>query len=124
MQPLDHPGVTGSYAAAIMVGAVIILGYVVLSDLRGRMLVHMANFGSLLLLLQVLFMRFNVVIGGQLISKSERGFVDFHFEVFTKEGVLTAAVLLAAPFVAYYVISRFIPIFEEPAAAAKADPIH
>ena len=98
----------------------LVLGYVVLSDLRGRMLVHMANFGSLLLLIQVLVMRFNVVVGGQLISKSERGFVDLHFEIFTKEGILTAVLLLAAPFVAYYVISRFIPIFEEPAAAAKA----
>ena len=91
-----------------------VLGYVVLSKISGRMMVHMANFGSLLLLLQVLVMRFNVVVGGQLISKSERGFVDFHFEFFAKEGLLTAAVLLAAPFVTYYVISLFIPIFEDP----------
>ena len=91
-----------------------ILGYVVLSSISGRRMIHLANFGSLLLLLQVLVMRFNVVVGGQLISKSERGFVDYHFEFFTKEGILTAAILLAAPIVTYYVISRFIPIFDEP----------
>jgi len=28
---------------------------------------------------------------------------------------VTAAVILAAPFVVYYVISRFIPIFDDPA---------
>jgi len=54
------------------------------------------------------------VVGGQLISKSERGFVDFHWEFFAKEGIFTAAALLAAPIVAYYVVSRFIPIFDEP----------
>jgi predicted membrane protein len=60
-------------------------------------------------------MRYNVVIGGQLISKSGRGFVDFHWEFFGKEGVLTALIILAAPFVVYYVLSRFLPIFEETA---------
>jgi Ni/Fe-hydrogenase subunit HybB-like protein len=93
----------------------LILGYVVLSSVKGRLMLYLSNIGAALLLTQVLFMRFNVVVGGQLISKSERGFVDYHFEIFEKEGLLTAAVLLAAPLVAYYVISRFIPVFEEPA---------
>ncbi len=65
-------------------------------------------------------MRFNVVIGGQLISKSGRGFSDFHWELFGKEGVLTALVLLSAPFIAYYVISRFLPVFEEPVAHVRS----
>jgi hypothetical protein len=97
----------------------LVLGYVVLSDIRGRMMIHMASFASLLLLIQVLVMRFNVVVGGQLISKSERGFVEFQWEFFAKEGIVTAAALLSAPLVAYYVISRFIPIFEDPAAETK-----
>jgi predicted membrane protein len=90
----------------------VILGYAVLSRLQGRMLVHVSVFGSILLMLQVLVMRFNVVVGGQLISKSERGFVDYDWELLGKEGPLTAFVLLAAPFVTYYIISRFIPILE------------
>jgi Ni/Fe-hydrogenase subunit HybB-like protein len=98
----------------------ILLGYTVLSNIRGKKLLYLANIGSLLLVLQVLVMRFNVVIGGQLISKSRRGFVDFDWVVFGKEGVLTAILLLSAPFVAYYVISRFIPIFGEPGRHAKA----
>lgn len=97
----------------------LVLGYVVLSDIQGRMMIHMANFGSLLLVLQVLVMRYNVVVGGQLISKSERGFVDFHWEVFAKEGMLTAAILLAAPFITYYVISRFIPILDHSTPVAE-----
>jgi hypothetical protein len=79
---------------------------------NGRFMLFLINVGSFMLLMQVLFMRFNVVIGGQLVSKSARGFVDFHWDVFGKEGVLVAAILLVAPFITYYVISRFIPVFE------------
>ncbi len=93
---------------------VVLLGVAVLTNLREKIMLYMINLGAFLLVLQVLVMRFNVVIGGQMISKSGRGFVEFHWEFFGKEGVLTAMVILAAPFVTYYVISRFIPIFDEP----------
>ena len=94
---------------------IILLGYAVIQRGGGRVMLYMVNISSFCLLLQVLFMRFNVVIGGQLISKSARGFVDFHWEILGKEGILIAALILAAPFITYYIISRFIPIFEEPA---------
>ena len=93
----------------------LLMAYVVLSSIQGKRMLYLANLGAFLLLLQVLFMRFNVVIGGQLISKSERGFVDFHWELVGRDGVLVAVAIFAAPFVAYYVISRLIPIFDEPA---------
>jgi predicted membrane protein len=73
----------------------------------------MINLAALCVVLQVIVMRFNVVIGGQMISKSERGFVDFHFEWFTREGVIMAAIILCAPFVTYYVISRWLPVFSD-----------
>lgn len=97
----------------------VLLGVVALFKLRDNIMLYLSNIGAFLLVLQVLFMRFNVVIGGQLISKSGRGFVDFHWEFLGKEGVLTAVILLAAPFVTYYVISRFIPIFDNPLHQAK-----
>ena len=55
-------------------------------------------------------MRYNVVIGGQMISKSDRGFVDFHFELLGKEGGLMAAVILILPFIFYALLNRFMPI--------------
>jgi Ni/Fe-hydrogenase subunit HybB-like protein len=91
----------------------VVLGYVVLVDPPPKAFLVLANFSCLLIVLQVLFMRFNVVIGGQLISKSNRGFSEFHFEWFAKEGVLLSLVVLAAPFVTYYLISRVVPIFED-----------
>jgi predicted membrane protein len=90
----------------------LVLGYVVLSNVKGKVMMMLSALGSLALVLQVLAMRFNVVVGGQLISKSERGFVDYHWEFFAKEGILTALVILAAPFVTYAIINLFIPILE------------
>lgn len=91
----------------------LILSYVVLSKSWGKPLLYLSNLASLLIVLQVLFMRYNVVIGGQMISKSERGFAQFHFEILAKEGVLPALIILSGPFVAYYIISKVIPIFDD-----------
>ncbi|MDH3281665.1 MAG: polysulfide reductase NrfD [Gammaproteobacteria bacterium] len=99
----------------------LVLGYAVLSNVSGKQLLYLANIASLLIALQVLLMRFNVVIGGQLISKSGRGFSEFHFEWFAREGVLMAAVILVAPFVAYWFIQRLLPIFDnQPVAGGGA----
>jgi uncharacterized membrane protein YdjX (TVP38/TMEM64 family) len=63
-------------------------------------------------------MRYNVVIGGQMISKSDRGYVDFHFEWFAKEGLVPSIIILSAPFITYFIISRFLPIFSDDALSA------
>jgi Ni/Fe-hydrogenase subunit HybB-like protein len=70
---------------------------------------------SFLLLLQVFSMRWNVVIGGQLLSKSFRGLRSaYQPHLFEKEGILTAVVLFIVPFVLLYVFDRVLPI-EPPA---------
>jgi len=112
--PLFETFVVGQMALTSVL-PIFLLGYVALSNVSGKKLLYVSNVGSLLLLAQVLLMRFNVVIGGQLISKSGRGFVDYEWEFLGREGLLVALGIFVAPFVAYYVISRFIPIFEDPA---------
>lgn len=97
----------------------ILLGIVVLANLKNRIMYFLSLLSSLLLVLQVLFMRFNVVIGGQLISNSDRGFVDFHFNFIAKEGVLTSIAIMIMPFITYYLITRFIPVFDKTASAEE-----
>jgi predicted membrane protein len=70
---------------------------------------------SLMLLLQVLFMRWNVVIGGQLMSKSARGYTEFHPEWFDKEGILAVIIVMAIPFVILFVLSRIFPFWADEA---------
>ena len=54
---------------------------------------------GLMVLLGVLFMRWNVVIGGQLFSKSFLGFTSFKLGMIGAEGYLMAAFWLILPFI-------------------------
>ncbi len=121
--PLLTGKLLGSYAIGQMTIfsgiPLLLLGYVVLFDVPDRRFVKIANFAALCIVIQVLLMRFNVVIGGQMISKSDRGYVDFHFEWLAREGVIPALMILAAPFVNYWIVSRFLPIFKDDAISSS-----
>jgi len=66
---------------------------------------------SAMLLAQVLLMRWNVVIGGQLISKSMRGFTSYFPGIWDKEGIITAGVLITLPFIILYFFHRVVSLF-------------
>ena len=68
---------------------------------------------SLMILFQVLLMRWNVVIGGQLMSKSERGAVYFHPEWFAKEGILVAIIIMVLPLAILFLLNRILPFWQE-----------
>ena len=53
---------------------------------------------GLLVLVGIFFMRWNVVIGGQLFSKSFHGFTSFKLGLVGTEGLFMAIVWLTAPF--------------------------
>jgi predicted membrane protein len=61
-----------------------------------------------LILLGVMAMRWNVVIGGQLFSKSLRGFMSYKMEFAGLEGWLMSGLLLALPFI---ILTVFIKLF-------------
>jgi len=62
---------------------------------------------AVLILMGVLSMRWNVVIGGQLFSKSLRGLLSFKFEPTGNEGWIVSVVLLLLPFAVLAVLLRF-----------------
>ena len=63
---------------------------------------------SVLILLGVLAMRWNVVIGGQLFSKTLRGVMSYKMEFAGLEGWLMGAILMALPFV---ILTVFVKLF-------------
>jgi predicted membrane protein len=84
---------------------------------------------GLLLLVQVAAMRWNVIMGGQMFSKSFRGFLTLHVDVVGREGLLAVGLLLAAPFVTLLVFSRILPLWGSVATFPKrwlleAPPAH
>jgi hypothetical protein len=77
-------------------------------------------FSALLVQLGIFSTRWNVVIGGQLFSKSLRGLTTYKLEVFGLDGLLTASVLLILPFIILIVLSRILPPWLEASHNIKA----
>jgi Ni/Fe-hydrogenase subunit HybB-like protein len=91
----------------------LVLGWLCLTKLKESVFKFFAAAVSFILLLQVLLMRWNVVIGGQLMSKSTRGYTEFHPEWLDKEGIFTVIVLMMLPFIVLYIMSRIFPLWLE-----------
>lgn len=74
---------------------------------------------SVLALIGIFAMRWNVVIGGQMFSKSYRGFTDWKLSIIGGEGILVALVIFLLPFGALAVLSYFLPPFEGEKSTAE-----
>ncbi len=68
---------------------------------------------ALLVQLGIFTTRWNVVIGGQLFSKSFRGLTAYKIGLGGSEGLLVSIALLILPFVILYVLVRLFPPWEE-----------
>ncbi|MBI2437601.1 MAG: polysulfide reductase NrfD [Lentisphaerae bacterium] len=66
-----------------------------------------------MLLAQVLLMRWNVVIGGQLLSKSMRGFTSYFPGLWEKEGLIMAAIIFTLPFGILYIFHQIVSLFPD-----------
>jgi Ni/Fe-hydrogenase subunit HybB-like protein len=71
-------------------------------------------------------MRWNVVIGGQLFSKSFLGYTTYKMAFATREGLLTAITLMILPFVILWVLVKLLPPWPESASlpGSSAAPAH
>jgi Ni/Fe-hydrogenase subunit HybB-like protein len=74
---------------------------------------------AILIQLGIFSTRWNVVIGGQLFSKSFRGLMAYKMEMTGLEGLVTALGLLIAPFLILFVLVRLLP-----AKRAEEAPVH
>ena len=89
-----------------------VLGMLNLIKFRDKFTMWAGALMSFFLIFQVLFMRWNVVVGGQMLAKSDRGFLTYHPEWFEKEGILVTIMILVAPFVLLWILSKIFPLWE------------
>jgi Ni/Fe-hydrogenase subunit HybB-like protein len=68
---------------------------------------------GVLALIGIFAMRWNVVIGGQLFSKSFLGYTTYKMEMVTREGLLPAVILTTLPFVFLWVLLKLLPPWGE-----------
>ncbi len=72
-----------------------------------------------LTLIGIFAMRWNVVIGGQLFSKSFLGYTTYKVAFAAREGLLPAVGLMLLPFVIFFVLIRILPPWPETNAESR-----
>ena len=116
-QLLSGPLFFSYWILQVLIGSIIplfILGWLSLSkNLKLSTLKFWGAISSAILLVQVYSMRWNVVVGGQMVSKSGRGFVFYHPQFFEKEGILPVIILLILPVVTLYILSKIFPLWNK-----------
>ncbi len=104
------------YGVQLTMGALlpfILLLLVIIMKNRESLKVIMTSIASILVLIGVFSMRWNVVIGGQEISKSLSGTLTYVPEFFNREGVLAAIVLIILPFIILKVVTHILPPWKD-----------
>jgi len=117
MQYVQGPMFFRYFILQFGVGALLpigLIGVMVAWNIRGRVLVVGATVCALLVLLNVLMMRWNVVIGGQEIAKSTKGLLTYHLPLWGKESLAMAALLTLAPFGLLWILARLFPPWADP----------
>jgi len=119
MQYVTGPLLIPYFVLQFAVGAVVplvLLSYMIWSGTTGKALIAGVTLSACLVLLSVFMMRWNVVIGGQEISKTGRGLLTYQMQYFGKEGLLVAILLLVAPLATLFGLTRFFPPWGDEAA--------
>ncbi|MBU5613187.1 NrfD/PsrC family molybdoenzyme membrane anchor subunit [Geomonas azotofigens] len=81
--------------------------------------IRRAVVGTMLVLLGVFMMRWNVVIGGQAFSSSFSGFMHYVLPLWPdsmetlKEGLVGALIVAGVPFCFFYLLNKVMPVFKE-----------
>lgn len=95
------------------------LSYMIWRGSTGRAMITGVTICAVLVLFSVFMMRWNVVIGGQEISKTGKGLIYYHMPFWGKEGALVAIVLSLAPIAVLFGLTRLFPPWAEHATHAK-----
>ncbi len=89
--------------------------------LRARVRLWIYIVAGVLTLVGIFAMRWNVVVGGQLFSKSFLGYTTYKMGFATREGLLPAILVMILPFVILAVLIRLLPPWhDEPAGSGSA----
>ena len=100
----------------ILVGTLLPIGLLAVVQLhrvgeRARRWIYVAS--ALLALVGIFAMRWNVVIGGQLFSKSFLGYTTYKLGFATREGLLPALIIMVLPLIILAVLIRVLPPWRE-----------
>lgn len=112
MQYVTGPLIIPFFIIQLGIGAatpIAIVSYMIWRGTTGKALITGITASAALVLMSVMMMRWNVVIGGQEISKTGQGLLSYHMLIFHREGFVVAASLVAAPLALLAVLVKLMP---------------
>jgi Ni/Fe-hydrogenase subunit HybB-like protein len=116
---------TSQIVLQILLGTLVPLTLLAATQLRhfaARVRVRMYVTAVVLTLIGIFAMRWNVVIGGQLFSKSFLGYTTYKMGFATREGLLPAILLMLLPFGILAVLLKLLPPWEPAPRSATVVP--
>ncbi|MEE9572266.1 MAG: polysulfide reductase, partial [Candidatus Neomarinimicrobiota bacterium] len=95
-----------------LIGMVVPLGILIITKLAKfnqelRKLLYFVT--AILIQIGIFSTRWNVVLGGQMFSKSYRGLISYNMEILGQEGFLMALVLLITPCIILAILIKLLP---------------
>lgn len=113
----------------VLIPFVLLMIIVLMKGNMGDKVANTLSFtAATLLLIQVFAMRWNVVIGGQMISKSLAGLREaYRPDLFGREGIMMAIGIMVVPFIIIFVVEWLLPMFkysEEQTKKLQEDTAH
>ncbi|TAK51645.1 MAG: polysulfide reductase [Betaproteobacteria bacterium] len=121
MQYVTGPLLIPYFVLQFGVGAfvpLLLLSYMIWRGTSGKALVFGVTLSACLVMLSVFMMRWNVVIGGQEISKTGKGLLAYHLPLLGHEGVLNAVLVIAAPLALLLLVIRLFPPWDDHVSAS------
>jgi Ni/Fe-hydrogenase subunit HybB-like protein len=97
--------------------ALVVTSTLLLFDVHGKRLVTWLFASGLAMMLGVLAMRWNVVIGGQELSKTMKGLLTFYPEMFGRESLFTVLIISICPYVVLWLMSKLLPPWNQESAS-------
>ena len=88
---------------------IVLLGLTQILNLTDKARKRIYALAGCLTVIGIFAMRWNVVIGGQLFSKSFLGYTTYKMGFATREGLLTAIILMLLPFAILWVLVKLLP---------------
>ncbi len=120
-----HVGLIMQWGGSLL--ALVITSIMMLKMPKHKTLVFWLFISGLAMMIGVLAMRWNVVIGGQQLSKTMRGLMTFSPEIYGRESLVTVCTLFTAPFVVLYLAQKLLPTVwegEKPEPEERVFDIH
>jgi len=103
---------------------ILLLGLTQVTNLTGVVRKRIYAVAGCLTVIGIFAMRWNVVIGGQLFSKSFLGYTTYKMALTTREGLLTAIVLMLLPFGILWMLVKLLPPWVDAGLPANSTPAH